>query len=406
MIALSATIVMEPATHEFFSRERFTITDVIRATAQSEASYLPSPRGPPKTQDFHVRDSPGGIHPPAHSDLPGVQVSATAKLLTCAASQLNETLFQGWTANIPSAGNAASMDAREHTTERAPEYFPADTPRTNPGLEQIAPPEPVWRRQEKRKSNGLTQAQKKNIYRKMPQGWEPLADAEIWALTPEKLHNITGAHITTCRRWLKHPPPELVVRLVCILIGGDLGAINKQWRGWTVRKDGQLVSPEQWVFTTGRVLASALGWDGNRCAVSAAQQRERDAVEALDRLKQADFIEQRWVEPDEHKLTEEKAEQRLTDAKRTLQRLQEDHAMGRIADDEKTEQQLRNLQHELQRLQKEHREIQTFAAMAARVQERPGADDAEQERRQRFYYWRERGRRNETAAAYSRGPKR
>jgi hypothetical protein len=374
---MNAVTASVPACDNSYRELGFTITAVMRATAQwcDANGPDPSPAGrSPKTQHLPVGVALSGIYPPAHYELSAVQVSASAQTLSGYTTQLNETALAGWQ---PRAVNDASMDdAKKQTAGRMPEYLPADIPRPHapvPLQEQIAPPEPEWARQGPRKPNVLTDAQKKHIYRKMPQGWEPLADAEIWALTPEKLHNITGAHITTCRRWMKHPPPQLVVRLVCIVIGGDLGAINEEWRGWRLRACGDLVSPEEWYFTVGRVRLSYLQWSTNNLARSAAEARarmsENRAVALEKKLQlstQADFIENRWVEPGEHTLSDVE-----------VTNLEESY--GR------------------HRLQKEEGTIWSSAAMAARVQERPSIDDEEheRERRERFYFWRERERRNE-----------
>lgn len=339
------------------------------------SSTIDAPLWPPINfqhyQDFHVGVPPGGTDPPQFPHLYTVQFSASAQVPRNDTTRVNDT--QAWT---PCAVNASSMDAERSECFSGDIATPVELRPPVPAHERIAPPEKAeetdfWR-SKRRKPNVLTDAQKKNIYRKMPRGWEPLADSDIWALNPETLHNITGAHITTCRRWLRHPPPELVVRLVCIVMGGDLGAINETWRGWKLSKKGELSSPEEWTFTPGRIRTSYLGWDTNSVArdqaerrASEAENQARAAESKLQRSTQADFVERRWVEPGELTLTDEQAEQ------------------------------LRSKQHAL-RLQTTTGKIWPSPAMAARVQERPGVDDAEHERqqRQRYFYWRERQRRN------------
>lgn len=45
--------------------------------------------------------------------------------------------------------------------------------------------------------------------------------------------------------------------MAILLILGDLGALDWDWRGWTVRK-GKLISPESWEISVHDVLAVPL----------------------------------------------------------------------------------------------------------------------------------------------------
>lgn len=45
--------------------------------------------------------------------------------------------------------------------------------------------------------------------------------------------------------------------MALLLICGDLGCFDREWRGWTAR-GGNLISPEGWQITVGDVLALPL----------------------------------------------------------------------------------------------------------------------------------------------------
>lgn len=79
-------------------------------------------------------------------------------------------------------------------------------------------------------------------------------DAElIQSLSVAELVKLTGCHAATARRWRaigSCPPP--VGRLLRILANRLLGSPG--WRGWQLI-DGELVSPENWRYTAGEVLA-------------------------------------------------------------------------------------------------------------------------------------------------------
>lgn len=69
---------------------------------------------------------------------------------------------------------------------------------------------------------------------------------------------ITGAHVTTARRWKRAPRvPAWLARLVRVLIEGELGDVSESWRGWRLVR-GELISPEGWTATPGEVRALPL----------------------------------------------------------------------------------------------------------------------------------------------------
>lgn len=84
----------------------------------------------------------------------------------------------------------------------------------------------------------------------------PLApsDAELLGrLDVAELVRLTGCHAATARRWRANgslPPP--VGRLLRILANRLSEAPG--WRGWQLI-NGELVSPENWRYTAGEVLA-------------------------------------------------------------------------------------------------------------------------------------------------------
>ena len=61
--------------------------------------------------------------------------------------------------------------------------------------------------------------------------------------------------LTTARRWKRRaqcPPPWALP-----LLRGELGFFDPKWKGWRLIR-GELVSPEDWTFTVGDVLAQRL----------------------------------------------------------------------------------------------------------------------------------------------------
>lgn len=110
----------------------------------------------------------------------------------------------------------------------------------------------------------------------------------LYGLPVERLATLTGASLVTARRWKRtRRLPPAVRLLLRILSDGDLGAIDRAWRGWWLR-GGLLVGPDELAFEPAEVLAIPFV----RAQVNAYQARLRFAL-------QADFIEGRYVEPDE-----------------------------------------------------------------------------------------------------------
>ncbi len=98
-----------------------------------------------------------------------------------------------------------------------------------------------------------------------------------------------GVPPVTVRRWLRTGKWPALARLAALVIlGGDLGEIDPAWRGWTLNGRGELCSPENWTYSPGDVMSLTF----ERARASSYQAKLRYA-------KQADFIERRYVEPDE-----------------------------------------------------------------------------------------------------------
>lgn len=84
-----------------------------------------------------------------------------------------------------------------------------------------------------------------------------LPDA-LHGLTPERLAQLAGAHITTARRWLRRrQAPRVILAALAVLRYGDLGAVSGAWSGWLVR-GAELVSPEGSTYTPSMVRAGPL----------------------------------------------------------------------------------------------------------------------------------------------------
>lgn len=83
----------------------------------------------------------------------------------------------------------------------------------------------------------------------LPALWGRINEASLAALT--------GAHITTARRWKRlRRLPQWLESLVYTLAEGWLCRIHKDWRGWMIRtRDGVLVTPEGITVTQGQIRA-------------------------------------------------------------------------------------------------------------------------------------------------------
>jgi hypothetical protein len=121
-------------------------------------------------------------------------------------------------------------------------------------------------------------------------------DREITdALTAADIARLTGVDDTTARRWKRGKPmPEPARRLLQILTTGELGTVCRVWRGWWLdAKHGVLVSPEQWTFEPGHILAIPF----LHGMVASYQSQLRDTEAQFRLATQADWVEQRYVVP-------------------------------------------------------------------------------------------------------------
>jgi len=112
-----------------------------------------------------------------------------------------------------------------------------------------------------------------------------LGTDSLYGIGAEELVAITGAHLSTARRWKRlRRLPRWLQRIVSLCIFGDLGQIHRSWSGWKLR-DGYLVSPEGWRFTFGEIRAIPF---------MHAQIRTYQRLQRC--VQQADWIEERFVE--------------------------------------------------------------------------------------------------------------
>lgn len=83
----------------------------------------------------------------------------------------------------------------------------------------------------------------------LPALWGRINEASLAALT--------GAHITTARRWKRlRRIPRWLESLVYTVTEGRLCRIHKDWRGWMIHtRDGVLVTPEGLTVTPGQIRA-------------------------------------------------------------------------------------------------------------------------------------------------------
>ena len=115
----------------------------------------------------------------------------------------------------------------------------------------------------------------------MDQSTDPLFGVPV-----ERLVAITGAHLTTARRWKRfRRPPQWLAALIELCVGGELDRISRTWRGWKIRGE-HLVSPEGWEFTPGAIRAIPF----MKAQIKTYQEKQRC-------IQQADWVDQRWVDP-------------------------------------------------------------------------------------------------------------
>ena len=99
-------------------------------------------------------------------------------------------------------------------------------------------------------------------------------------LSAEELVRLTGAHISTARRWRQHGTmPPVISRALSLVQNAGLGALHAEWQGWRVTEEGTLVSPEGWDFTPGDLRATrVLQRKGTDPATDFDREREREAL--------------------------------------------------------------------------------------------------------------------------------
>lgn len=110
----------------------------------------------------------------------------------------------------------------------------------------------------------------------------------LYGVPTARVAELTGASLVTARRWKRtRRLPAAVRRLLELLVHGELAILDRAWHGWALR-GGRLIGPDGLSFEPSEVLTIPFV----RAQVSAYQARERYAL-------QADFVEQRYVDPDE-----------------------------------------------------------------------------------------------------------
>lgn len=80
-------------------------------------------------------------------------------------------------------------------------------------------------------------------------------NSPLYGITIKEIARVCHVDLTTARRWKRGArcPPKSAL----LLILGDLGCFDPDWRGWVAR-GGTLISPEGWEITVGEVLAVPL----------------------------------------------------------------------------------------------------------------------------------------------------
>jgi Phage protein len=111
-------------------------------------------------------------------------------------------------------------------------------------------------------------------------------------LSAEELVRLTGAHISTARRWRQFGTmPPVIARALALVQQSELGALHAEWQGWRVNERGELVSPEGWQFTPGDLRATRVlqrngvepghDFEREREEVAAARERVLSAPERV-----------------------------------------------------------------------------------------------------------------------------
>jgi hypothetical protein len=113
---------------------------------------------------------------------------------------------------------------------------------------------------------------------------------EIYGIPISELARICHVSLKTAGRWKAGTtcPPQSAM----LLLSGDLGSLDPEWRGWRVR-GGVLHSPEGWEISRNDVLATPL----MRQQLAAYQSELRQIQERLDAMPEqpapADWPE--WI---------------------------------------------------------------------------------------------------------------
>jgi hypothetical protein len=81
------------------------------------------------------------------------------------------------------------------------------------------------------------------------------ADNPLYGITIKEIARICHVDLSTARRWKRGA--RCAPKSALLLILGDIGAFDPDWRGWIARK-GKLVSPEGWEISVHEVLAVPL----------------------------------------------------------------------------------------------------------------------------------------------------
>lgn len=93
--------------------------------------------------------------------------------------------------------------------------------------------------------------------------------------TSDALATITTTSVRTARRWKREGlAPRWVIRLLNVLLRGELAEISPAWDGWTLR-EGKLYSPEGSAFTPNEIRALPL-------RLQEMREHERAAKRAIE----------------------------------------------------------------------------------------------------------------------------
>lgn len=93
----------------------------------------------------------------------------------------------------------------------------------------------------------------------------------LYGLPPAVIAQVAQVSLHTARRWKRRGRvPSAAYQLIDLVVNGELGALSRHWRGWTVR-DGRLFTPEGWHVTPGEIRSIPV-----RIAHVRALERERE----------------------------------------------------------------------------------------------------------------------------------